>query len=151
MRRTIAKSLVLLVLVSAMIGCDSRQADKPPTSSRTGEATSRASQPMFKGVELYSWRDTKAGSWHYALLPGTNRAKPVSMILAPAVRIDRAEDLKKRLGQYAMREQVFWHLGVAAPGKIPEGVNFAYPEAKLIEEVRAHCRSLDIDLHVIGR
>ena len=63
----------------------------------------RASQPAFKGYELYSWR---AGSeFRYALVLGTNRNQSWSEILRAG--IDRAA-LETSLRKLAVGESVFW-------------------------------------------
>lgn len=144
-------SPVLLVLLLVPIGCDSRNGAGPAGPPAAGAAAPRAAKPLFKGVELYSWRNRRTGSCHFALLPGTNRNKPVSMVLAQAWRIDSPDELKKRLSRYAPREQIFWHSRVDGPGQVPAEIEFGFPDAKLVKDLRDHCRGLDIDLHVIRR
>ena len=126
-------------------------ADEAETRPAATAPTSRLAYTHFKGVEMYSWRSRAAGSWHFALLVGTNRNKGVAEVLRGDVRIDGPAALKERLGGYAPREQAFWHRGVSGPGDVPPDVEFGYPDAALVKALQGHCRRLDIDLHILGR
>ncbi len=63
---------------------------------------------MFKGVELYSWRDVASGQCRHSLLPGTNRNKHLAEITAADTAIVDMTQLKKRVALLAEGEQVVW-------------------------------------------
>ena len=102
-----------------------------------GEAV-RAERPLFKGVELYSWKPDRA-EWHFSVLAGTNRMKPVSEIMAPETAIVSVRRLKGELATLAKGEKVFWsNLGAST---VPE---------RMVKEVEDWCRHLEIELTVRG-
>jgi hypothetical protein len=67
----------------------------------------REGRPRFKGVELYSWRDSR-GDWVFALLSGTNRLKTAGEIKAPRNRIAGVGELAKAFSRLAIDEKVSW-------------------------------------------
>ncbi|HUP91612.1 MAG TPA: hypothetical protein VM074_05140 [Solimonas sp.] len=73
---------------------------------------------MFKGVELYSWKDTTSDQCRYSLLPGTNRNKEPAEITAAGTALVDISRLKERLALLAEGEQVFWALR-ESPGAQP--------------------------------
>jgi hypothetical protein len=100
----------------------------------------RAAIPATKGYELYSWQ-VADGTWRYSLLPGTNRMKATDEVTAAAVVISDASALKRRLAALATNDQVFWHL--------PDAVKFSLPDPRVLEDLKAYCKELQIDLQVM--
>ncbi|MBS2034569.1 hypothetical protein JST97_06265 [bacterium] len=100
----------------------------------------RNPKPAFKGMELYSWPDHQ--SWRYALLPGTNRNKHWSEILAAGV--DEAS-LKKKLAELAVNEVVFWQ--ATCSGGVPTPL--AFPPSEKVSEIEQLCGRLHIQLELI--
>ena len=118
----------------------------------------RAVQPMFKGIELYSWRDPDThGSnghspdkrvlvgetWRFALMPGTNRNKFVEEIVQAHDRVDTVAALKARFATLARGEQVFW--------LVPEDPRFALPPQAIVAELGAAAQAADIRLIIPQR
>ncbi|MFN8611926.1 MAG: hypothetical protein U0931_30555 [Vulcanimicrobiota bacterium] len=96
----------------------------------------RNPKPAFKGMEIYSWLD--GPSWRYALLPGTNRNKFWPEL--EAAQVD-GEELKRRLGQLAVGENVFW-MDSCGERRLD-----LPPEARLAE-FRRLCQELEIQLYI---
>src|SRR5947208_5874400 len=65
------------------------------------------SQKAFKGMELYSWRDS-SGDWMFALLPGTNRLKTEVEVKKTGNRIPGVKELEKSFLRLAEGELVLW-------------------------------------------
>ncbi len=85
---------------------------------------------MFKGVELYSWKDPASQAWVYSLLPGTNRNKALFEITDARVRISDERALEAKLGALAKGEYVSWYcsypeLSLPPASVVNEIVNFA--------------------------
>jgi hypothetical protein len=76
--------------------------------SASAESVRRNAQPMFKGVELYSWQDSASHAWLFSLLPGTNRNKPLAEINGHQGSISGIRALKLRLAELVNGEEVFW-------------------------------------------
>ena len=168
MKRLVAITISLLVVLLASVVCQSSAPDKtaassPKVASRPVDnplieyaiklkqpSTTRASRPAFKGMELYSWRDRDSVSWHFALLLGTNRLKSLNEVLTPAIRIDSVDELKRCLAQLAPGEHVFWDPSVPRYGEpVPAGVSFGYPDKIVIDELQEYCRKLGIELSIV--
>ena len=97
----------------------------------------RASAKAFKGVELYSWRDSE-GAWLFALLPGTNRIKAEAEIKKMENRISGVKELEKRFFRLAEGEQVFWfHRGLKG---------FAYPDEGVLADLASSARKAKVEL-----
>jgi hypothetical protein len=96
----------------------------------------RLSQPLVKGVELYSWRVN--ASHRYAVLVGTSQSKSVRDIKLRACTLPDLAALRMELSKLADGETVGW-LKPAAGG-------FEYPPSETIEAVREHCRTLGVSL-----
>lgn len=88
----------------------------------------RTEMPSFKGVELYSWKDTKSGAWQFSLLPGTNRDKPLNEIKNPSRAISGVNLLKERIDRLAEGEEVYW---LQSPSR-PE---LSYPDDAIVQEI----------------
>lgn len=98
----------------------------PPPAGMTRHAS-----PLFKGAELYSWRDD--GHWRFSLLVGTNRSKSIDEIRAPATTLAGMDELRANLARLAPGETVSW-FGPQMPGELME------------DEIRMFCRSLGLRL-----
>jgi hypothetical protein len=107
--------------------------------SMLGAEPVRAEKPMFKGVELYSWKDD-AGIWRYSLLPGTNREKTKDEIVSESTVIKDIDALKKRLAALAVGENVFW-FNADAPG-------FAFPNSGIVADIIAYAKQIQITVWV---
>lgn len=111
------------------------------TLSRADD-TARSTSKYFKGVELYSWRDSTTDSWRFALLPGTNRAKVASEITDPEGAIRSVKDLKKRSARLAIGEYVIWR---------STDLKNAYldlPPRQVIDDIAETARSLQLNLSI---
>ena len=100
----------------------------------------RATKPVAKGYELYSWQ-VADGSWRYSLLLGTNRSKTNDEVTAAAVVINDVSALKSRLAALATNEQVFWSL--------PDAAKFSFPDSRVVDVLRTYCSEMQIDLQVM--
>lgn len=102
----------------------------------------------MKGTELYSWREEASGTWFFSLLIGTNRAKTVAEVMAEETRIAGVSALEEKLSMLARGERISW---LPRPmGGVPAGQPnpLSFPPAEIIEDIAAHCDSLDIFLRV---
>jgi hypothetical protein len=90
-----------------------------------GDDEKRENRPRFKGVELYSWQDTKRG-WIFVLLDGTNRLKTVDQVKQSKNQILGSEDLKKAIARLAIGESVYW---------FHRAKDFEYPPEATIKEI----------------
>lgn len=70
----------------------------PPASLKPLPPDPQA-KPLFKGVEVYAWRNP-AGRWRYAILPGTNRLKSRVEVLA----VEPGRVLSTRGLEFRLRE-----------------------------------------------
>jgi hypothetical protein len=102
-------------------------------------AQERPAQKAFKGIELYSWQDSK-GNWLFALLPGTNRLKSEAEVKKQENQIPGVEELEKHFTRLAEGEQVFWFHGNLK--------GFAYPEGKTMNGIASSARKAKVDLYV---
>jgi len=71
------------------------------------EKTKQQRHTAFKGIELYSWRETKT-TWCFSLLLGTNREKSIDQITNPATKIVGVKKLKKQLANLPVGENIYW-------------------------------------------
>jgi hypothetical protein len=97
--------------------------------------------PMFKGVELYSWRGANTDDWQFVLLPGTNRLKTTQEILAYDQVLRSVEELKDRLAQLAPSEQVFW--------SVPDAKIFSLPTREVIDDLIDYAETVNVDIQVL--
>jgi hypothetical protein len=103
------------------------------------QSQERPSQKAFKGMELYSWKDTN-GDWVFALLPGTNRLKAEAEAKKKETQIPGADELGKHFLRLAEGEQVFWfHRDLKG---------FSYPDEKMIDEIASLAKKAKVELHV---
>jgi hypothetical protein len=121
---------VLVVLEASFVMADSTFIGIPVPA--VGQ--SRLEKPLFKGVELYSWRDGRV--WKFSLLVGTNRNKTAREIVAKSVT--GLKPLKARLATLAINESVSW--------SNPKEKPFAYPSAAVIADLVRFCKSQQITL-----
>jgi hypothetical protein len=96
----------------------------------------REGRPRLKGVELYSWRDSK-GDWVFALLSGTNRLKTAEEVKAPKNQIAGLGKLEKAFARLAIDEKVIWSHHI-------EG--FEYPPEGTIERIEKLARESRVTL-----
>ena len=99
-------------------------------------------QPMFKGVELYSWQDPATQGWRFALLPGTNRRKAANEVRDSPGVVDSVGDLKARISQLAPAEQVFW--------QVPATGEFPLPPAAVVDDIIRSAATDDVTVQVTG-
>jgi hypothetical protein len=96
----------------------------------------REERPRFKGVELYSWKNTK-GDWVFALMNGTNRLKTADEVKAPKNQIAGVGKLEKALARLAADETVSWSHQI-------EG--FEYPPEQTIKRIEKFAKESKITL-----
>lgn len=121
---TRACTLLCISLLAGLAVVSSAHAQKCP------------SKGQFKGIELYSW--PVGESWRFAMVPGTNRAKPAGEIKGhPCTgNADEMAAVMTRLGDGQL---IFWF-----HRKIP---GFTYPPDAVIDRVVASARQAGVDLH----
>jgi len=99
----------------------------------------RAPNTMFKGAELYSWKDND-GNWRYSLLPGTNRKKNRNEIISDRTMIKSVALLKERIAMLAVGEQVFWYNSDAS--------GFSFPDSMVVADIVAYAKTAKVSLHM---
>jgi hypothetical protein len=124
---------VLAILGASFVIADSTFIGIP----RPPAGQSRLEKPLFKGVELYSWRDGRV--WMFSLLVGTNRNKTEQEIMAKSVVMTGLKPLKVRLATLAVGESVSW--------SNPEEKPFAYPSAEVVADLVQFCKGQQIKLN----
>ena len=98
----------------------------------------RPSQKAFKGMELYSWRDS-SGDWMFALLPGTNRLKTEVEVKKTGNRIPGVKELEKSFLRLAEGELVLWaHRDL-------DGL--AYPDDRTTADIVSSAKRAKVELH----
>ena len=112
----------------------------PPSVSVRAAEAERAAHTAFKGIELYSWKDAATGSWHFSLLPGTNRNKTATEITTPSQMIADVYKLEQHLARLAKGEQVFW--------SSPNAGNFAFPPTATIDTVVKYAATCDVKVAI---
>lgn len=93
----------------------------------------RSTQPMFKGVELYSWKDPAGDSWRFSVCEGTNRIKILVEIMHKCVIFLDVHSLKQHLAGLAVGESVSWNSPYPELSLPPEAT-----VRDLMEEAAAH-------------
>jgi hypothetical protein len=83
---------------------------------------------MFKGMELYSWLDPATKSWHFTLLPGTNRRKSDAEIRESREVALTVGDIERKISRLAPGEQVFW--------TVPSTGAFSLPPVEVVDANR---------------
>ncbi len=132
--------IILLILVS-LTGPGPSE-----TPEKGGREPARNTTPMFKGVELYSWKDSKSSEWYFSLLPGTNRNKTYKEVTDPLVTIKGADALRKALAMLAQGEQVFWFNTIdrrESAGNTP----LSFPPEEIMKELCDYCTPLNVHLN----
>jgi hypothetical protein len=119
------RSILFLLLVSAMLAMPSNAQDRPR-------------EKAFKGMELYSWTNS-SGEWVFALMVGTNREKTVAEIQNVKYVIPSISALEKRFSLLAVGEQVYWYAGFS---------DFSYPDKKILEDVTFSAKKAKIELYL---
>jgi hypothetical protein len=98
----------------------------------------RASQPMFKGMELYSWRVSTDQHWCFALIPGTNRLKSSDEIKKDPSQTCSVDELNSRVSMLAVSESVVWLSSDAR--------EFALPEKPVVNRIRSAASAAGITI-----
>jgi len=99
----------------------------------------RPGQKAFKGMELYSWKDS-IGDWMFALLPGTNRLKTVVEVKKEENRIPGVRELEKSFSRLAEGEMVLWsHRDLDG---------FAYPDDRTMADIVSSAKGAKVELHL---
>jgi hypothetical protein len=96
----------------------------------------REERPRFKGVELYSWKDSKE-DWVFALMSGTNRLKTLEEVKAPENQIAGLGKLEKAFARLAIDERVSWSHPIAG---------FEYPPERTIRRIEKFAEEAKITL-----
>lgn len=105
----------------------------------------------MKGWELYTWRTTGKSDVHFAILVGTNRIKPVDMIVGKDsgrgkdLRGKGVTALKSALSKLQAGQHVFWNPRLA---KAPKGITWALPAKTDIAAVQKHAKGRKLKLSV---
>jgi hypothetical protein len=91
---------------------------------------------QFKGVELYSWQDARG--WKFALVPGTNRAKPAGDIKGQGCVVS-ADQLMAELARLGDKQTIFWfHKNIAG---------FTYPPDDVIEKIVTAAKQAGVEMN----
>jgi hypothetical protein len=98
----------------------------------------------MKGYELYSAR-SKAGDWHYFLLPGTNRAKNADEILAAGSTVG-ADAIRARLAALPKESSVFWINGSAPLHLTDRLPGLGLPDNEATGAIQDACRAAGVIL-----
>ena len=98
----------------------------------------RSSKPMFKGVELYSWKVSN-NAWRFSLCVGTNRNKTLFEIKRHCQKVNNVSSLKNSLPKLAAGEYVMWSSPYTELTLPPEAV---------LQEVQDHATSRQISLTI---
>jgi len=130
------KWVVLAFLLSVEVAEPSAIAVPRPASGDL-----RVGKPLFKGVEMYSWKSRDA--WNFSLVIGTNRNKTKVEVTSPSVTIVGIHRLKAKLATLAVGEEVFWSNFRGKP--------FGYPSTAIVKDLEEFCRLKKIRLTVGGR
>jgi len=133
--------MILLSLASSGPADSSEQGDREPA---------RNARPMFKGVELYSWKDSKSGEWCFSMLPGTNRMKTYREVTDPLCIKKGADALKKELATLATGEQVFWFNTIDKMQPVGNP-HLSFPPEAMMKELSDYCASLKVHLNYPDR
>ncbi|MBN1911038.1 MAG: serpin family protein [Pirellulales bacterium] len=110
-----------------------------PEPAESKQAVKRAAKPMFKGMELYSWKPA-GKDWHFKLVPGRNWRKPGTRVEPPEKGLLSVGQLKQHLAQLAEGENIFWTNLADTP--VP---------ADMVKEVSAFCKTKDLKLFPIEK
>jgi len=149
----IARATLCLLVILAT-GCLEAQ----DNSEATGQDETPTLPRSFKGYELYSWQD-KAGSWHYALLSGTNRIKTAEEVVTAAENtandgliVQRAvgtDDLLALLRRMPENDFLTW---LTEPDPTPATndatVVFALPGTEVLDQVRTVCNEHKLECNL---
>jgi hypothetical protein len=96
----------------------------------------REEKHRFKGVELYSWKDTEGG-WVFVLVNGTNRLKTEKEVKGTKDLIRGTEALQKAFARLAVAERVSWAHRIKG---------FEFPPVATREEVKNAAKKAKIEL-----
>lgn len=123
-------AFLLTALLFFLSGC--ARVEHPP----------RSDHQLFKGVELYSWRDGATETWHFALLPGTNRNKSLEEIMQGHNPIQGTKSLKQEMSALAVGEHIFW----SQP--YPQ---LSFPPDAVVSDLKAYAVDRHLELSIAGQ
>jgi hypothetical protein len=133
-RITVKRLLFFAILSILLAGCVRAAATAPPRPTKT----------MFKGMELYSWKD-ETGSWHFSLLPGTNRNKSITEVTNSSMSLDEIPAAFDRLAE---GEVVFW--GTQVETQSSEKNPLELPPIELQDRLKEAAKHAKISLILPG-
>jgi hypothetical protein len=141
-----------IILVISLAACS--QVNIMPTSEMTPAAKvvtenpcdtfsmEQPIKPAFKGMELYSWQESKNGIWVFSILYGTNRNKTVREVKSFALDLSEVE---KCFCDMPENETVVW-MTSAQEETSGAQFNFPQPSDAIVDEVEQHAVKCRIDL-----
>jgi hypothetical protein len=147
-----SKLMILgLVIVALLLNrCESSR-DAP----RAGPPPTKPLPPSMKGYELYSWRASR--EWVFALVTATNRAKTYPEITSgenvvgdawAQVTVRGIHDVEVALEQLPPGTYVAWRGPRTLKRQGVRPGNLALPPRRDVEDIRAHCQELDLELEI---
>lgn len=95
---------------------------------------------FMKGAELYSWKDFQGFHW-YALLPGTNRKKSTTEVLAAK---SNEWSLQEKLKQLPPQTEISWNNLALIDDQ--QNLEFSVPSQNVIREVTTSAVSAKLKL-----
>jgi len=108
--------------------------------------------PSMKGYELYSWQVGQ--EWYFTLITGTNRIKTYEEVTTSEdvsetkITVQGIYDLKAALSRLPADTYVVWR----GPQRLEQfdmmPGNLALPPGNVIDEVKAHCEEIGVQLQV---
>lgn len=143
---------LILISVTAFIAVAYSTVSPAQSPNQTPIALPPLPRSM-KGYELYSWQSD--GRWRFALMTGTNRLKSVAEITTGADRVDNwvklsadsVEAIKQHLRRLPQDESVFW-IGRQARERFRISAGpIDLPPTAIIDEIKAYCNQLGINLY----
>ena len=144
--------LLLLVLAGAcrepaprVEARGSGQAASPEAHLNSIGATEERVPTPMKGWEIYTWLED--GAWHWALLPGTNRLRPIPEIQAGGSESTGIEALAAAVARLSEGAHVTWP-GPAGRGSSDGGGPLAMPPAAEIGAVLRAAKAAGVNLSV---
>ncbi|MBI4835299.1 MAG: hypothetical protein HY811_10865 [Planctomycetes bacterium] len=141
-------AVIIALLLPLRFNRQSLIENSPNTSTdsiASSNINERATEPAFKGMELYSWKNEN-DEWCFALMYGTNRDKSYDEITSKENTIVGIPNLKEKLKLLALGEQLFWFNSLRNP---PADAKYklAYPPEIVIKDIKNYCDDLNIKMH----
>jgi len=135
--KRIRHGLLLGMLLTAvwLTACDQTPAQTPTTITE-----SPLPGAAMKGMDLYSWQN-EAGSWRFAILPGTNRQKTADELVTEAINL---EAVKSAFGDLPAGELLYWNN--AQTVATADRLVLTLPPGEVVSTLRAHAAAAQIEL-----